>query len=94
MYQQGPKDFAFVLYWIIVFTGLRATTLVYLLVPFARLCGLRKPKLQIRFAEQAWLFLYYAAFWTVGMVRSVTHTTLTDSWLIELSMSCTIPNTG
>jgi acyl-CoA-dependent ceramide synthase len=41
----------------------------YALVPMARKCGIYKKKATIRFAEQAWLVLYYATFWTLGTVR-------------------------
>lgn len=40
----------------------------YVLVPIARCMGLGKRKATIRFAEQAWLLIYYSVFWTLGMV--------------------------
>lgn len=58
-------------FWIIVFTGLRAAVMDYVLIPFAQKGGIGKRKAQIRFAEQAWLFLYYTLFWSLGMVRSL-----------------------
>lgn len=42
--------------------------MTYVLLPLAKLVGLKKLKIQVRFAEQAWLLLYYAIFWSVGMV--------------------------
>lgn len=42
----------------------------YVLVPFAKLCGVRKRKDLTRFSEQSWLLCYYAVFWTMGMVRA------------------------
>lgn len=94
MYNQGPKDLAFVAYWIAVFTGLREATLKYLLVPIAGLCGLRRTKMQIRFAEQGWLLLYYAVFWTVGMVLSRLCACTYSVAYKCYSMSCTIRSTG
>lgn len=41
----------------------------YILAPFARLQGITKRKILTRFIEQAWLFVYYSVFWTLGMVR-------------------------
>lgn len=69
-YTQGTDDFYFVAYWIVVFTGLRAGIMTYVLDPIAQVAGIEKPKAKVRFAEQAWLFLYYFIFWTLGMVRT------------------------
>lgn len=44
----------------------------YMLAPFARLQGVTKRKTLTRFSEQAWLFLYYTIFWTLGMVRELS----------------------
>lgn len=68
-YALGWDDLDIVLYWIIVLTGLRAVTMDYLLVPLAQLVGVTKPKERVRFAEQAWIFIYYSAFWWLGIVR-------------------------
>ncbi|KAG9743522.1 sphingosine N-acyltransferase lac1, partial [Aureobasidium melanogenum] len=66
LYNPGWQDLKFVSLCIIVFTGLRAAAMDYALVPMARKCGIHKKKATIRFAEQAWLVLYYAAFWFLG----------------------------
>jgi acyl-CoA-dependent ceramide synthase len=50
-----------VFYWITVFTGLRAAVMDYLLVPLAQRAGIGKKKEKVRFAEQAWIFIYYGA---------------------------------
>lgn len=68
LYTQGWNDFKLVSFWIIVFTGLRAATMDYLLIPLARWHGITKKKVAIRYAEQAWLLIYYSAFWGLGMV--------------------------
>lgn len=39
----------------------------YVLGPLAAQCGINKRKAKIRFAEQAWILLYYLMFWTTGM---------------------------
>lgn len=52
-----------------MFTGLRAVVMDYILKPLAQMVGLEKKKEKTRFAEQAWVLLYYIAFWPLGMVR-------------------------
>jgi very-long-chain ceramide synthase len=68
-YCAGWNDAWMVFYWIVVFTGLRAAVMDYLLTPFAKKAGAKTERDQIRFAEQAWLLIYYSVFWTLGMVR-------------------------
>lgn len=68
-YCAGWNDAWMVLYWIVVFTGLRAAVMDYLLTPFAKKAGAKTERDQTRFAEQAWLLIYYSVFWTLGMVR-------------------------
>lgn len=67
-YTQGWEDMYFVATWIIVITGLRVAVMDYVLKPIARYGGVNKPKAQIRFAEQGWLFCYYLVFSPLGMV--------------------------
>lgn len=52
-----------------MFTGLRAAVMDFLLTPFAKKAGAITERDQTRFAEQAWLMIYYSVFWTLGMVR-------------------------
>ncbi|PFH55792.1 hypothetical protein XA68_17616 [Ophiocordyceps unilateralis] len=66
-YGVGFDDVYIIIFCILLFTGLRAATMEYVLVPFARLQGLTKRKALTRFSEQAWLFAYYSVFWSVGM---------------------------
>ena len=68
-YCAGWNDAWMVSYWIIVFTGLRAAVMDYALLPLAKKGGVKTEKDQTRFAEQAWLLVYYSVFWTLGMVR-------------------------
>ena len=67
-YALGWDDIYMVIYSIIVLTGLRAATLDYLLAPLAQLAGVTKKKERVRFAEQAWVLVYYSMFWSLGMV--------------------------
>jgi hypothetical protein len=67
-YGKGPDDAYLVFYWIVMFTFLRATAVDYIFMPFARRGGISTKKDLIRFAEQAWLLVYYSVFWTLGMV--------------------------
>ena len=68
LYNPGWDDLKLVGFWIVVFTGLRAGVMDYVLVPYARWVGIGKKKATMRFAEQAWLLIYYAVFVSVGTV--------------------------
>lgn len=57
----------FVLFLVVLFTGLRASTMDYVLSPFARSQGLYKKKPITRFAEQAWLVIVYTVFYPLGV---------------------------
>lgn len=67
-YALGWDDSFLVIYWIVVFTGLRAVMLDYVLTPLAQILGLEKRKEKTRFAEQAWLLIYYIGISPLGMV--------------------------
>ena len=66
-YVQGLDDIYFVFSSAIAFTAVRAIVIDWVFQPTALYCGLKK-KASVRFAEQAWLMLYYAFFWSFGMV--------------------------
>ncbi|KEF60460.1 uncharacterized protein A1O9_02021 [Exophiala aquamarina CBS 119918] len=66
-YALGWDDIFFVFYWTVVFTGLRCAVMDYLLTPLASLLGIKKKKPKVRFAEQAWIFIYPSFSWSVGM---------------------------
>jgi acyl-CoA-dependent ceramide synthase len=72
MYSRGWDDMYLVFFWIVVFTGMRAAVMDYVIKPFARWGGISSTKARTRFAEQGWMLLYYIVFWSLGMVRSVT----------------------
>lgn len=68
-YFAGWDDAWMVFYWIVVFTGLRTAVMDYVLLPIVKEGVVRTKKDQTRFAEQAWLLVYYSVFWPLGMVR-------------------------
>lgn len=61
-----------VLFWTVVFTGLRASIMDYVLMPLAEKGGVKSERDRTRFAEQAWLLIYYSVFWTLGMVSNIS----------------------
>jgi acyl-CoA-dependent ceramide synthase len=69
MYGCGTDDMAYVVFWTVMFTGMRVLVMEYLLDPLARLGGIKSRKGLNRFKEQAWLIVYYTASWSLGMVR-------------------------
>jgi acyl-CoA-dependent ceramide synthase len=77
-YCAGWNDAWMVSYWVVVFTGLRAAVMDYILMPLAKKGGVKAGRTQIRFAEQAWLVIYCSVFFTLGMVsRSLFFLTVT-----------------
>ena len=67
-YRAGWDDALMVLYWIVIFTGLRAAFIDCVLILLAKTGGIKTVRDQLRFAEQAWLLVYYSVFWTLGVV--------------------------
>ncbi|KIN02839.1 hypothetical protein OIDMADRAFT_27332 [Oidiodendron maius Zn] len=67
-YRVGFNDAFMVLFWVIIFTGLRAVSLEYILMPLAKKGGIKTARKCTRFSEQAWLLIYYSVFWMLGMV--------------------------
>lgn len=67
-YGAGVDDFYFMTFCVLVFTGLRAGAMEYILSPLGKWWGIPKKKDATRFAEQAWLWLYCCVIWSVGMV--------------------------
>lgn len=67
---QGSDDGLFVLGWLVLMTALRATIIegVYQFVTWLRIMS---HKARMRFAEQAFLLLYYGTSFALGMVCSV-----------------------
>lgn len=71
-YGIGWDDSYLILFCIVLFTGLRAATMEYILAPFAKANGIEKRKDLTRFSEQAWLLVYYSVFWTLGLYIYIT----------------------
>lgn len=70
LYTTGPGDNYFIAFCIVLFTGLRAGCMENVLAPLAKLWGISKKKDMTRFAEQAWLLIYYLVFWPLGFVSA------------------------
>ncbi|KAG0298342.1 sphingosine N-acyltransferase lag1 [Dissophora globulifera] len=66
-YVKGPNDLAFVAFWIIAFTYIRALFMKSLFTPLGKSLGIRGAKLE-RFEEQMYIMVYYAISWTSGMI--------------------------
>ncbi|KAI9042411.1 longevity assurance proteins LAG1/LAC1 [Aspergillus affinis] len=66
-YAAGGDDFYFIAFCIVLFTGLRAAVMKYILAPLATFWGISRKKDVNRFAEQGWLLCYYSILWTLGM---------------------------
>ncbi|KAF2728769.1 longevity assurance proteins LAG1/LAC1 [Polyplosphaeria fusca] len=66
-YGCGTDDLFFVALCVVVFTGLRVFAMDYVLEPLARLGGIGGGKALVRFKEQAWLAVYCACSWSLGM---------------------------
>ncbi|KAJ4298378.1 Sphingosine N-acyltransferase lag1 [Collariella sp. IMI 366227] len=82
-YGIGWADGHLLLFCIVLFTGLRAATMEYILAPFAKSQGMQKRKDITRFSEQAWLGVYYAVFWPLGLYvyrQSPAYMTLRGLW--------------
>jgi acyl-CoA-dependent ceramide synthase len=67
-YAHGADDCYFIFFCIVLFTGLRAWSMEYLLAPLGKYMGIAKRKDLTRFSEQGWMLMYYIVFWNLGMV--------------------------
>jgi len=88
-YGKGPKDLAFILYWMIFFTFFREFCMQVILRPFATIVGVKKPSKIKRFMEQSYSVIYYGISGPFGLyVMSQT-----DLWLFKTdTMYSTYPN--
>ncbi|KAI9743375.1 MAG: sphingosine N-acyltransferase lag1 [Claussenomyces sp. TS43310] len=66
-YTAGWDDACMVFFWIVMFTGLRASFMDLVFTPMGQWGGITKKKSLVRFAEQAWMLVYYTVFWSLGM---------------------------
>ncbi|KAF2673017.1 putative longevity-assurance protein [Microthyrium microscopicum] len=79
-YGRGWDDVYFITLWAVIFTGLRAMVIDYILKPFARWGGIESKKLRTRFAEQAWAVIYYTASWSLGMYIMYNSSYWLNTW--------------
>ncbi|KAL2269287.1 hypothetical protein VTJ83DRAFT_1471 [Remersonia thermophila] len=82
-YGIGWNDGHLILFCVVLLTGLRAATMEYILTPFAKSQGIRKRKDLTRFCEQAWMSIYYAVFWPLGLYvywKSPAYMNLHELW--------------
>lgn len=66
-YGKGPKDFAFVAFYTIVFSFTREFLMQRLIRPIAIHCGIRRRAKQYRFMEQFYTAVYFAFFGPLGL---------------------------
>ncbi|KAK4502368.1 hypothetical protein PRZ48_005793 [Zasmidium cellare] len=87
-YGQGPRDMYLVGSCIIYFMAFRAFMLDYVLMPIASYCGIGRRKGRVRFAEQAYMLIYYTIYWLWGLYLFLQDTpsnvNSTESLLISL----------
>jgi len=67
-YTLGQDDLCMVTFWIVTLTGLRAAVMDYVLAPIAQASGIKKQKERVRFAEQAWIFIYGTVIFSLGLL--------------------------
>ncbi|KAB5585640.1 TRAM1-like protein & [Coniochaeta sp. 2T2.1] len=82
-YGAGVDDYFFMTFCVVVFTGLRAGAMEYVLAPLGKRWGIAKKKDTTRFAEQAWLWLYCCMIWPAGMyiyVKSPYFLNMSELW--------------
>ncbi|OTA95313.1 hypothetical protein M434DRAFT_20324 [Hypoxylon sp. CO27-5] len=66
-YASGRDDIYFVAFCVVLFTGIRAGLMQYVLTPLARYWRVSSKKDVIRFSEQGWMLMYNSVFWSLGM---------------------------
>lgn len=68
-YEKSFWDLTFLVFYICVFTALRAAIMDYVLIPVAKYCNVPLKKHQ-RFAEQSWACIYYTFAFSFGIVSN------------------------
>ncbi|KAI0841333.1 longevity assurance proteins LAG1/LAC1 [Hypoxylon sp. FL0890] len=66
-YASGHDDIYFIAFCTVLFTGIRAGLMQYVLGPLARHWGASSEKNVTRFSEQGWMLMYNSVFWSLGM---------------------------
>lgn len=67
LFEKSLWDITFLLFYICVFTALRAVTMNHVLIPLAQWANVSRKKYQ-RFAEQGYSALYYSISFSFGAV--------------------------
>ena len=73
-YQKTWWDLIFLTYYIIFFSFVRQSVVLYIATPLARYFRLRQPSKVARFGEQTYAFLYFTVFGAWGCVRALSLT--------------------
>lgn len=92
-YGVGFDDTYFIIFFVVLLTGVRAFTIDYILCPFARQWDLKKKKELARFGEQGWLLIYCTVFWSMGVVSGqILRAWFRAHRLGNLTKDATMPN--
>ena len=67
-YGKGPKDLLFLAFYIIVFSLVRQTMVIYVVRPLAIKCGIRGQRKIERFTEQGYALFYWSSSSIIGLV--------------------------
>jgi len=66
-YGKGPKDLLFLAFYIIVFSLVRQTMVIYVVRPLAIKCGIRGQRKIERFTEQGYALFYWSSSSIIGL---------------------------
>jgi very-long-chain ceramide synthase len=83
-YAAGLDDFYFITFYVVLFTGLRAALMEYVLALLARRWGISKKKEATRFSEQGCILTYYTFCCPLGMV---CYTSISRALRLRLSLT-------
>ncbi|KAJ1937992.1 Sphingosine N-acyltransferase lag1, partial [Linderina macrospora] len=66
-YMRGLNDVWYIVYWVVMFTLIRATVMYKILGPFAKWWGISSERKITRFMEQGWLTIFYVVSSSAGL---------------------------
>ncbi|CAG8772803.1 6626_t:CDS:2, partial [Gigaspora rosea] len=67
LYGKGYWDLAFISFWVIAFTFIRESIMLYILKPIAIMGGIKSNRKLLRFMEQGYVTIYYIIAASVGV---------------------------
>lgn len=67
LYGKGYWDLAFISFWVIAFTFIRESIMLYILKPIAIMGGIKSNRKILRFMEQGYVTIYYIVAASVGV---------------------------